>query len=66
MLVVIPGLSSVQVESVEPVFKVAILALQLLVVHLHINTHSMFVSACALTAVIHNTVAPAFSQVLRL
>lgn len=39
MFVVVPGLSSVQVESVEPVFKVAILSLQLLVVHLHVNTH---------------------------
>lgn len=39
VFVVVPGLSSVQVESVEPVFKVAILTLQLLVVHLHINKH---------------------------
>lgn len=42
MLVVIPGLSSVQVESVQPVFKVAVLTLQLLVENLQISRHPVY------------------------
>lgn len=38
MLIVVPGFPSEQVESVEPVLKVSVLALQLFVVHLRTST----------------------------
>ena len=55
-LVVVPGLASVQVEGVQPVLKVTILILQLLVVHLEQQQHRQPVhnSICSLLMLKHN------------